>query len=179
MLKHGLGTRLEVVEYVLKTSPTAASRKYGVALTSVRDWVLLYKHHGINGLISKNERYSGQFKVDVIEYMETNHLSISKTSAMFCIPSRKCISKWKRIYYEKGKDALLKKNRSAALMTNKNDTNPAASEDSDLITENKKLKTEIYHLKMENDYLKKLNDMIQGTGEEVKKKEKRIEKNIR
>ena len=42
MLKHGLEIRLEVVEYVLKThSPTAASKKYGVALTSVRDWVSL------------------------------------------------------------------------------------------------------------------------------------------
>jgi len=58
MLKHGLEIRLEVVKYVLKThSPTVASKKYGVALTSIRDWVSLYKHHGIDGLIPKNKRY--------------------------------------------------------------------------------------------------------------------------
>jgi transposase-like protein len=150
------------------------SRKYGVARTSIRDWISLYKHHGIDGLIPKNERYyDGQFKIDVIEYMENNHLSICETAAIFCIPSSLTVLEWKRKYYEKGKDAFLKLDKSKEQMTNKKELNSVKAPeetDKDLISENRNLKAKNHYLQIENDYLKKLNELIQEKGKIVKKK---------
>ena len=40
-----------------------------------------YKEHGINGLIQKlKSSYSGDFKQNVIEYMHSNHLSLTETA---------------------------------------------------------------------------------------------------
>lgn len=85
-------------------------KKYNVPHSAIRHWIGLYKKHGIEGLSKVNKNYNGDFKVNVIEYMLENHLSIRQTAIHFCI-SAHSISSWLKKYREKGKESLLKNNR--------------------------------------------------------------------
>ena len=174
-MKRSLEFKLEVVNYVLKecNSKMGASKKYGVSLTSIRDWISLYKQHGADGLFPKKERYyDGQFKIDVLKYMQEHGLSLSETAALFCVPSRVTIMKWKRMLYsEKYMDIILKENRSVKQMTKKKKA------EYENLTESEKrikeLEARILELEMENDIIKKKcqlfqeKEITQGTKTEI------------
>lgn len=49
--------------------------------------MILNEQHGYEGLLCKNSTYSGQFKIDVLEYMPANHLTIMEMAAQFAIAS--------------------------------------------------------------------------------------------
>ena len=171
MLKRSLEFKLAVVNYVLKecNSIMETSKKYGVSRTSIRDWLSLYKHNGEEGLSQKKERYyGGQFKIDVVEYMQEHSLSLSETAAIFSIPSRITVMRWKRIYYEKGIDVILKENRSVEKMANKKKLNDVKLTESE--KEIKDLKARILELEMENDIIKKKYQLFQR--EEIDNEEK-------
>jgi transposase len=159
------------VEYVLKHHHSfgKTSKEYGIEKKSVREWVAKYRYHGVSGLQTKHSRYDGQYKIDVIEYMLKNCLSIFKTAVIFGI-TRSSIRSWLRIYSEKGILALFRKSRSEKNMFNNDNTNITKESDKDLMIKDLQLKN--YHLQMENDYLKKLNDIIQEDVKVVKKKTK-------
>ena len=159
MSKHSLELKLDVVECVLKKrySTWEAAREHRVDQSCVRKWVNAYEYHGIEGLTRKHGTYSGQFKIDVIEYMHTNHLSIRQIAAKFGIPSPKSVRDWEHTYYEKGPQALLGERRGRKKMTDENKFpkyKPNKNIEEDLIAENQRLK-------MENAYLKKLNALVQ------------------
>jgi len=137
-------------------------RKAGVRVgatnsSHVQKWVRLYKEHGIEGLSIKNWTYDGQFKIDVIEYMHTNHLSFNEAAAKFGIPGPASVSTWNRIYNEEGREALFsnngrRKGMGKARKPKKQNLDKNAEED--IIAENQRLR-------MENAYLKKLNALVQ------------------
>ena len=53
-----------------------------------RVWCNLYRNCGEDGLKpQKIRKYDGNFKVDVVEYMYANHLSLEKTRMHFKLPS--------------------------------------------------------------------------------------------
>ena len=101
--------------------------------------------------------YTGDFKVTVVEYMHTTGASLRKTAAHFNIPSRESISKWERIYFEEGKEALYEERRGrAGKMGTKR-----PRKNKNTIETNEDLLAEVQRLRMENEYLKKLNALIQ------------------
>ena len=107
--------KIAVVKYVLEEHHTQkeAAEKYGVSLYPVEKWVNLYRNHGEQGLKSRNNwnrqhNFTGEFKLSVLEYMETNHLSYTQTAAVFCIDLA-TVSKWARLYHEEGVPALFRK----------------------------------------------------------------------
>ncbi len=53
--------------------------------------------------------YDGAFKVMVVEYLHSNHLSCSSTAAYFGIKCSSNVAKWEHIYYEEGPESLLKR----------------------------------------------------------------------
>ena len=60
-----------------------ASMKIGniLAFCVVYRWVKRYEKHGIAGIANSNfTEYDGEFKVTVIEYMNNNRISQSKTA---------------------------------------------------------------------------------------------------
>ena len=63
------------------------AEKYCVSKGDIQKWSDAYREHGLNGLCKKYERYSGQFKVDVIEYMHNTCSSARQTAAHFNISS--------------------------------------------------------------------------------------------
>ena len=128
----------------------------GAGETPVYRWVKRYEQFGVEGLLLRKGTYDGQFKVSVVEYMHANQLSLNETAVLFGIPNEITLSKWERIYYEEGREALFVEKRGRNKMSNENKPRKLKLDkkvEEDLIAENQRLK-------MENAYLKKLNALV-------------------
>lgn len=64
-------------------------------------------------LVQKKQKasYDGKYKQNVVEYMHTNHLSATQTAIHFKLSSGSTVTKWERIYYEEGPQALYEERR--------------------------------------------------------------------
>lgn len=150
-------------------SLTDLSRKYHVSKGDIQKWRDAYESNGIEGLMSKtkNNSYSGDFKVMVVEYMHNTGSSIRKTAAIFNIPSYTTVADWERRYRKEGKESLYEERRGKYSMGNrKRGRKPKPKQH---IPQNEDLLKEIQHLRMENEYLKKLNALAQKREESEKK----------
>ena len=148
--------KLEIVERYLKgdIGIKKLAQEYHVSYGDIQKWRDAYLEHGVAGLSTKHGTYTGEFKV---EYMHNTGASIRKTAAHFNIPSFRTVSRWERIYYEQGKDALFVEQRGrASKMGTKHPRKPKTNTEA-----NEDLLSEVQRLRMENEYLKKLNALIQ------------------
>lgn len=151
--------KLEIVQRYLKgnISLKALAEEYRVNKGDIQKWKAAYAEHGIAGLCTTNGTYTGDFKVTVVEYMHNTGASLRQTAAHFNIPSFMSVSKWERIYYEEGKEALFEERRGrASKMGTKR-----PRKDKKNIENNEDLLAEVQRLRMENEYLKKLNALVQ------------------
>ena len=151
--------KLEIVERYLKgdIGIKKLAQEYHVSYGDIQKWRDAYLEHGVAGLSTKHGTYTGEFKVSVVEYMHNTGASIRKTAAHFNIPSFRTVSRWERIYYEQGKDALFVEQRGrASKMGTKHPRKPKTNTEA-----NEDLLSEVQRLRMENEYLKKLNALIQ------------------
>ena len=161
----------EKLDAVLRVTKDGMSLKnsakiLGTSLEHVRRWVMRYNQFGPEGLLIKHGSYDGAFKVSVVEYMHNTGASARQTMAHFNIPSTQLVSKWERIYYEQGKEALYidRRGRPKKMKDIKNDTSKKNTVDT-----NEDLLAEVQRLRMENAYLKKLNALIQEREKSEKK----------
>ena len=92
-------------------------------------------------------------------------MSLTETATHFCIPSEPTVSKWERIYYEEGPEALLEERRGRRSMGKKKPSKPKKN-----VNENEDLLAEVQYLRMENEYLKKLNALVQERKKSEQKK---------
>lgn len=60
------------------------------------------------------KKYSGEFKIKVVETMRAEHLSCPGAAKRFEVQSKTQVAKWERIYLEEGKEALLLERRGRA-----------------------------------------------------------------
>ena len=90
------------------------AEKYCVSKGDIQKWSDAYREHGLNGLCKKYERYSGQFKVDVIEYMHNTCSSARQTAAHFNISSYSL--RYSKIAALSSHDSLLVSSISIALL---------------------------------------------------------------
>lgn len=99
----------------------------------------------------------------MVEYMRDNHLSSNEVAIRFNLAGDYVVSKWERIYYDEGPQALFEERRGRPRMmsSKKNKKN---------INENEDLLEEVQRLRMENEYLKKLNALVQ---ERIKRENKK------
>lgn len=146
----------EVIDYVLNNDVSLykAQQKFNISREVIRMWIARYKNGGIKNLKDKRKKrkYSGQFKVDVVEYMYEHRFSYKKTCMKFTIPDY-LVKEWDLIYRYEGKDVLLKGNYLSNYMKKKN---------KDLFQKSKEeLMQEVEQLRMENAYLKKLRALVQ------------------
>ena len=169
MSKYSNQFKLKVVQYYLDKDHgfKETARHFNIASkTSVKLWVKKYEEHGVKGLIkNKKSSYSGDFKQKVIEYMHANHLSCQETTYHFNLGSTSVVTKWERIYYEEGPQALYKANCGRP----KKMSSKPKKKESDKNVE-KDLIAEVEYLRMENEYLKKLNALVQ---ERIKRENKK------
>lgn len=159
MAKYSYELKLKAVKYVLENgmSVREVSRKLGIHHEQIRGWVKRFEIHGSDGLILKSKSYTGYFKQYVVEYMHENHLSLSEVAFTFGIPTISTVSKWERIYYEEGPEALHqdKRGRKNTMRVNKPKKSKLSKQaEEDMIAE-------IQRLRMENAYLKKLIALVQ------------------
>ena len=159
--------KLEIVQYILEKncSVEEASKTFCVDNLSIRKWLRKYEEHGIEGIIRSQIRYDGNFKVSVVEYMHTNHLSLFETAIKFNIGCHSVVAKWERIYYAEGPQALYEERRGRSKNMNSKPRKKKVSKETE-----KDLIAEVQQLRMENAYLKKLNALVQ---ERVKRENKK------
>ena len=168
MSKYSDEFKVEVVKYYEKNhiGCELLAKHFNVPNESiVRRWIKRYEMYGIDGLIYKNTKYDGNFKISVVEYMHENHLSLNETCVKFRINSVSNLSKWERIYYEEGPQALYedKHGRTRKMSSKPRKKKLSKDVEEDLIAENQRLR-------MENEYLKKLNALVQ---ERIKRESKK------
>lgn len=159
MTKYGIETKRKLVEIVErgKHSISSAAKELGISKALATRWMKMYEFHGYEGLVMKSKSYTGKFKVNVVEYMHANHLSVKESSAKFGIPSASTLLKWERIYYEEGAKGLMtdKRGRPRKSMDNKPKEKKLKKEtEEDLVAE-------VQRLRAENAYLKKYNALVQ------------------
>jgi len=167
MSKYSDKFKLEVVKYCVNEHHgyKDAAKHFNIPSPSdIRKWVRRYNEHGIEGLKRNiNSNYSGEFKVNVIEYMHKNHLSLQETSYHFRLGTHSIVGKWERIYNEKGPKALYERHGKINNMNFKSRNKKINKTKEELIAENQRLR-------MENEYLKKLNALVQ---ERIKREDKK------
>lgn len=159
MTKYSSELKLKVVKYCLEEnhSRPEAEKYFSIPKKSgIKIWIRKYQEHGIEGLVKKQKSsYSGKYKKYVVEYMQSNHLSATEAAVHFNLGSGSVVSKWERIYHEKGPQGLYSKQRGRAKnMKLKLERKLDKENEEDLVTENQRLR-------MENEYLKKLNALVQ------------------
>ena len=147
--------RLEAVQRVAEDgmSISASARLAGVHKSMLQEWVMQYREHGAEGVIKqdrKQKKYTGEFKIEVVEYAHTNHLSAGAASAHFGLSTKSLFLKWERICYEEGPQALPEEHRGRASKMGKNGGRKRKLPDQ--TKEN--LIAEVQRLRMENEYLR-------------------------
>ena len=160
MPKYTSEFKLEVVKYYNEQhcGYQCTANKFNIpSQTTVKKWVKKYNEHGEKGLLKNfKSSYSGEFKQNVIEYMHKNHLSAQETAIHFNLGSIDQATRWERIYYEEGPQALYveRRGRSKNMGSKPRKKKLSKEVEEDLIEE-------VQRLRMENAYLKKLQALIQ------------------
>lgn len=102
--------KLEVMQYVLsRHSKNQMAKKFLIDEEIIQKWIDAYNSFGEEGLSIKENhpnKYIGNCKVHVIEYMYNNYLFIRQTAVYFNISSYTSVSQWKRKYDDRGTEVL-------------------------------------------------------------------------
>lgn len=158
MSKYNSDFKLEVAKYVIDKNHSygEAARKFSIDKNSVKKWSRKYEEHGVKAIVKNKIKYDGNFKLNVVNYMHSNHLSLNQTTIHFNLGHHSVISKWERIYYEEGPQALFKERRGRSKNMSSKPIKKSLSEKTE-----KDLIYEVQQLRMENAYLKKLQALVQ------------------
>ena len=134
-------------------------RSLGISDTIILNWINQYKQNGLEAFLKRCTNYTQQFKLDVLNFMIENGMSLFETAAIFNIPAPSTISVWKKQLETQGIDALQSKKKGRPSMkkdSNKQLKQPLAEGSVEA------LEARIKQLEMENEYLKKLNALVQN-----------------
>jgi transposase len=162
-VKYDYTFKLECVELVIKQhySEFYVSKLKQTPRINIRKWVNFYKTYGKVGLLSrKNQSYSVDFKLKVIQTLQNELLTLSETSLKFNIPDAAIILKWKRDFANFGIEGLQPKQRGRPISMGdfkgkKRKTDKPLTREEELLKENERLRCE-------NELLKKLQALIQA-----------------
>ena len=154
MSKYSYEKKVEAVLRVIDDgmSYKESSKILGCSKSCVIEWVKKYEKYGFSGLLIKNNKYSFDFKIYVIKYMEKNGLSSREAAITFSIPSHSTILEWKKIYLEKGEEGFYNTKPKLDMKIKNKRNEDKTKED---------LEKELEYLRTENAYLKKLQALIQ------------------
>jgi len=137
---------IEKIAEEIKVSPSILS-----------GWVRLYEQHGIEAFIKSYTNYSGEFKLNVLNYMNETGTSSYDTAAIFNISSPGMVRNWRKAFETGGVNALQSKKKGRPSMKK---VSKLSKEQPPVEGSNEALRAEIERLRMENAYLKKLNALV-------------------
>lgn len=104
-----------------------------------------------------NKKYDGDFKVQVVETMEREGLSLCEAARQFGINNHSVVARWERLYLTEGKASLYEERRGRA--RGSSGTQKCREPKLDKQVE-QDLIAEVQRLRMENEYLKKLRALV-------------------
>ena len=140
------------------------AKKYNVPYSTLRNWVDKYNSGGFDNLTKKlkNNKFTSEFKLSVIQYRQINNISFRQTAEHFNISNGSIICNWQRAYRQRGLSGLEdnrgkpKKNMTKSNKKSKLNTPINESEREELI----RLREENRLLKMKIIYEKKLQALL-------------------
>ena len=76
------------------------SEKYNIPGSTIRDWINIYKIHGINAFINTggNKRYTKEFKIQCVEAVLKEKMSILDVVSKYQISSSHMLREWISLY---------------------------------------------------------------------------------
>lgn len=72
MTKYNENLKLKVVKYVIEENHSTyeASKVFEITVSPVKLWVRKYQEHGLKGLLKNRIKYYGNFKLNMIKYID-------------------------------------------------------------------------------------------------------------
>ena len=167
-----------VLEYLSGKSggQERVAKKYDIPRDTLREWIDKYKAGGFDNLSKKlkNNKYTSEFKLSVIQYRQINNTSLRETAEYFNLVNGSMVYRWEKAYQKHGLSGLednrgrptkdmTKSNRKSKLNTPINE-----SEREELI----RLREENRLLKMKIVYEKKLQTLLLEEEAEARKRQR-------
>jgi len=112
----------------------------------------------------KNKVYTGEFKIEVVEYMQKHGLSGESAAKQFGIKSHTQPENWLHIYLEEGAEGLLIERRGRGKGGKRGRPRKLGAK----VEED--LHDEVMRLRMENEYLKKFNALVREKEKSAREK---------
>ena len=150
--------------------------KYSIPKSTLELWINQYKFGGFDNLSKKlkNNKFTSEFKLSVIQYRQINNTSLRETAEHFNLVNGSMVYRWEKAYRESGlsglegnigrpKKDMTKSNKKSKLNTTVNE-----SEREELI----RLREENRLLKMKIVYEKKLKALLLEEESEARKKQR-------
>lgn len=131
------------------------AKHFGIDFSLLRRWVASHQANSSIGRRSHAQRYSDDFKRQVLSYMHEHRLSLRQTAAHFDLGQSSQVGIWQRRYYSG--DPLAPKKTSTAVPKKIKPVKPTNTNDAQKPRE--QLMAELEYLRMENAVLKELKAM--------------------
>ncbi|WP_107949992.1 IS3 family transposase [Lysinibacillus parviboronicapiens] len=155
MAKVSVEQRIQAVQRYLNgdESMSGIAKDIGVTDRVVSDWIRRYQKNGVEAFLKSYTKYSADYKMNVLNYMNETGTSSIDTAALFNISSPGMIRNWQLKFEVGGYDALVskKKGRPSMKKETKRTTKSTPAEGSV-----EALEARIRQLEMENAYFKKV-----------------------
>ena len=150
------------------------ANKYSIPDSTLENWINKYNSGGFDSLSKKlkNNKYTSEFRLSVIQYRQINNISYRETAEHFDITNGSIIYNWERAYRESGLSGLEdnrgrpKKDMSKSDNKSKNGKPIEESEREELI----RLREENKYLKMQILFEKKFQALLLEEEAEARKK---------
>ena len=152
------------------------AKKYDIPDGTLKNWIYKYNSGGFENLSKKlkNNKYTSEFKLSVIQYRQINNTSLRETAEHFNLANGSMVYSWEKAYQQRGLSGLeVKRGRPRKDMIKSNkklkNNNPInESEREELM----RLREENRLLKMKIVYEKKLQALLLEEEAEARKKQR-------
>ena len=99
-----------VMEYLSGESGGCRSvaKKYDIPKDTLREWINKYNSGGFDNLSKKlkNNKYTSEFKLSVIQYRQINNTSLRETAEHFNLVNGSMVYRWEKAYQKHGLSGL-------------------------------------------------------------------------
>lgn len=156
--------RLRCVEAAMQgnLSVSEIAREKGFEESNLRLWMGFYEKYGKAGLRARSKQhYDAAFKLQVLQIIDKECLSLRSACVRFNIPSDSLIIKWRQRYELEGRSGLIPKPKGRPPKL-KQPIKRKQRKSSKPLTKEEQLLQENEILRAENAYLKKLQALVQA-----------------
>ena len=161
--KYDYTFRLRCVESVVVNGHSIQSlaKLHGIRSSNLSLWITQYECSGPSGLLPRAKQvYDQGFKLQVLQIIEQESLSLREACVRFSIPSPSIIIQWRRAYAKDGLSGLHPK-RKGRKSTMKSPFKRKPRKSDKPMTREEELLKENEYLRAENELLKKLHALVQ------------------